>query len=85
MRIDATSLIAAQSAPRPTQAAPKPAHPGALGAPIHQKAAQPPADNPLFEPLIFREARTETAPAKPMAVSPQTPPRRPGALLDIRV
>ena len=81
MRIDATSLIAAQSAQRPTQAAPKPAHPGALGAPIHQGAA----DNPLFEPLIFREARTKTAPAKPMEASPQTPPRRPGALIDITV
>jgi hypothetical protein len=70
MRIDTTSLIAAQSAPRPTQAPPR--------------SAQP-ADNPLFEPLIFREARTETAPAKPLAASPQTPPRRPGALVDITV
>ena len=74
MRIDATSLIAAQSAPRPTQAAP-----------INQKAAQPPADNPLFEPLIFPQTRTETAPARSMAASPQTPPRRPGALVDITV
>ena len=81
MRIDATSLIAAQSAQRPTQAAPKPAHPGALGAPIHQGAA----DNPLFEPLIFPQTKAETAPAKSPAASPQTPPRRPGALIDITV
>jgi hypothetical protein len=70
MRIDASSLIAAQSAPRPTQATPRPPQP---------------ADNPLFEPLIFPQARAETAPAKPMAASPQTPLRRRGALLDITV
>ena len=69
MRIDATSLIAAQSAPRPTQA-PRPAQA---------------VDNPLFEPLIFREAKAEPVPAKSVAASPQTPPRRPGALIDITV
>jgi len=69
MRIDATSLIAAQSAPRPAQA-PRPSQP---------------ADNPLFEPLIFREAKAEAAPSKPQTVSPQTPSRRPGAVLDITI
>jgi hypothetical protein len=72
MRIDATSLIAAQSAPRPPPAPPAP-----------QVARA--ADNPLFEPLIFREAKAETAPSKPQTVSPQTPSRRPGALLDITI
>jgi hypothetical protein len=71
MRIDASSLIAAQSAQRPTQTAPKPPQP---------------ADNPLFEPLIFPQAQIEAAPAKPLSAGPQqTPPRRPGALLDITV
>ncbi len=70
MRIDASSLIAAQSAQRPTQTAPKPPQP---------------ADNPLFEPLIFPQPKTEAAPAKPLAAGPQTPPRRPGAMLDITV
>ena len=70
MRIDTTSLIAAQSVQRPTQAAPKPAQP---------------ADNPLFEPLIFREAKAEPVPAKAVVPSPQTPPRPPGALIDITV
>ena len=83
MRIDATSLIAAQSAPRPTQAAPRPA--AQPGAPINQRAGQPPSDNPLFEPLIFPQTRTETSPAKPISASPQTPLRRPGALIDITV
>jgi hypothetical protein len=72
MRIDAMSLIAAQSAPRPiqTQAPPRPAQP---------------ADNSLFEPLIFPQAKAEVAASKPQAVSPQTLPRRPGALIDITV
>ncbi len=70
MRIDASSLIAAQSAPRATPAAPKP--PQA-------------ADKPLFEALIFPQATVETAPAKPQIMAPQTPPKRPGALLDITV
>ena len=74
MRIDASSLIAAQSAQRPTQAAPSPPPQGARA-----------ADKPLFEPLIFREARTDTAPSRPHAQSLQTPPKRPGALLDITV
>ena len=70
MRIDSLSLIAAQSAPRATPAAPK---------------APPQADKPLFEALIFPQATVETAPARPQAVTPQTPPKRPGALLDITV
>jgi hypothetical protein len=70
MRIDAMSLIAAQSAPRPAQAPPKPAQP---------------ADNSLFEPLIFPQGKLEAAPARPEGTSPQTAPRRPGALLDITV
>jgi len=70
MRIDATSLIAAQSAQRPTQAAPK---------------APPSVDNPLFEPLIFPQAKAETAPSKPQAQGTQTPSPRAGALLDITV
>jgi hypothetical protein len=73
MRIDATSLIAAQSAPRPTQA-PRPAPQGPRA-----------ADNPLFEPLIFPQGKAEPAPAKAVVASPQTPPRRPGALIDITV
>jgi hypothetical protein len=67
MRIDASSLIAAQSAPRAAQAAPKP------------------ADKPLFEALIFPQAAVETAPAKRQVMAPQTPVKRPGALLDITV
>jgi hypothetical protein len=71
MRIDAMSLIAAQSAPRPAQpAAPRPAQP---------------ADNSLFEPLIFPQAKVEAAPARSQGTAPQTPPRRPGALIDITV
>ncbi len=73
MRIDTSSLIAAQSATRPAQA-PRPA-------PQDARAA----DNPLFEPLIFREVKPESAPAKPVAASPQTALRRPGGLLDITV
>jgi hypothetical protein len=73
MRIDTSSLIAAQSAPRPAQA-PR----------LSPQGAQP-ADNPLFEPLVFREVKAEPAPAKPLAAAPQTPPRRPGAVLDITV
>lgn len=74
MRIDALSLIAAQSAQRPTQAAPGPPPQGARA-----------ADKPLFEPLIFPQAKADSAPARPQAQSSQTPPRRPGALLDITV
>jgi hypothetical protein len=66
MRIDASSLIAAQSAP----AAPR---------------APQQADKPLFEALIFPQTTVETAPTKPQIVAPQTPPKRPGALLDITV
>ena len=73
MRIDTLSLIAAQSAPRPAQA-PRPA-------PQDARAA----GNGLFEPLIFREAQPEPPPAKPLAAGPQTPLRRPGALVDITV
>jgi hypothetical protein len=85
MRIDASSLIAAQSAQRATQPAPRAVQSGALGAPINQRAAQPPSDNPLFEALIFPQAKAEAAPSKPHAPGAQTPPRRPGALLDITV
>ena len=70
MRIDASSLIAAQSAQRPTQPAPRPVQS---------------ADNSLFEPLIFPEAKAEAAPSKPRTPGAQTPPRRPGALIDITV
>lgn len=70
MRIDASSLIAAQSAQRAAQPAPKPVQA---------------ADNPLFEPLIFPQTKAEAAPSKPHAQGAQTPPRRPGALLDITV
>ena len=70
MRIDASSLIAAQSAPRPAPAAPKPPQQ---------------ADKPLFEALIFPQAAVETALAKPQIAAPQTPPKRPGALVDITV
>lgn len=82
MRIDTSSLIAAQSAPRPTQAAPKPAQ---AGGPINPGAGMPPADKPLFEALIFREASVETAPSRPQGTRPQTPLKRPGALIDITV
>jgi len=70
MRIDASSLIAAQSAPRHAPAAPK---------------APQQADKPLFEALIFPQAAVETALAKPQIAAPQTPPKRPGALIDITV
>jgi hypothetical protein len=70
MRIDASSLIAAQSAPRAAQAPAK---------------APQQADKPLFEDLIFPQAAVATAPSKPQAIAPQTTAQRPGALLDIKV
>ena len=68
MRIDTTSLIAAQLAQRPSES-----------------AAQRSSDKPLFEPLIFPQAGTETAPSKPHGTATQTPVGRPGAQLDITV
>ena len=73
MRIDGTSLIAAQSsfpAQRTQQPAPVP--------------AQTPG-KPLFEPLNFPKAPEQPAPSKPANTAGQTAPRRPGAQLDITV
>ena len=71
MRIDAVSLIAAQSVQRPAPAAP----PGAPQA----------ADKPLFEPLNFPKAEAGPAPAKLPASTQQTAPRALGSQLDITV
>jgi len=73
MRIDTTSLIAAQSVQRPTQAAPQAPQ-------AHQVA-----DKPLFEALIFTQTRAETAPSRAQGPAPATPVRRPGSQLDITV
>jgi hypothetical protein len=70
MRIDTTSLIAAQSAPRPAQAAARPPQP---------------TDKPLFEPLDFPKAGPEPRPPKAPGTTPQMALRRPGTQLDITV
>jgi hypothetical protein len=73
MRIDGTSLIAAQSvsqAQRTQQALPP--------------AAQP-AGKPLFEPLNFPKTEPGPAPSKPANIGAQTDFRRPGTQLDITV
>ncbi len=73
MRIDGTSLIAAQSslqAQRTQQAAPP--------------AAQP-AGKTLFEPLNFPKMEELPGPPRPTAPAGQTAARRVGALLDITV
>jgi hypothetical protein len=69
MRIDASSLIAAQAAARP--AAPS-------RAPV-------PANNPLFEPLKFPEPGIrQSQPVAPQSVA-QGAGSRPGTLLDITI
>jgi hypothetical protein len=73
MRIDGTSLIAAQSsfqAQRTQQAAPP--------------AAQPLA-KPLFEALNFPKIEELPVPSKPAGPAAQTATRRVGAQLDITV
>jgi len=70
MRIDAASLIAAQSVQRPAPAAPR---------------APQAADKPLFEPLNFPKAEAGPAPAKLPASTHQTAPRALGSQLDITV
>jgi len=73
MRIDGTSLIAAQSAFQPQrtqQAVPQ--------------AAQP-ADKPLFEPLNFPKTEPLPSPSKPHPTGTQTASLRPGTQLDITV
>ena len=73
MRIDGTSLIAAQSA---------------LQAQRAQKAEPPPAlpsAKPLFEALNFPKIEDQSAPAKPANTVAQTPSRRLGAQVDITV
>jgi hypothetical protein len=70
MRIDAASLIAAQSVQPPTPAAPR---------------ALQVADKPLFEPLNFPKAEAEPAPAKPPASVRQAAPRAVGSQLDITI
>ena len=69
MRIDAASLIAAQSVQRAHSAAPR---------------TPPVADKPLFEPLNFPSAETASAPAKAPATAQSASPR-PGSHLDIKV
>jgi hypothetical protein len=70
MRIDAASLIAAQSVQRPA--------PAALRGPQA-------ADKPLFEPLNFPTAEAGPSPAKSPANTQQTAVRRLGSQLDITV
>ena len=73
MRIDGTSLIAAQSAfqaQRPQQATPVQAQP---------------AGKPLFEALNFPKLEEQPAPSKPANAGAQTPSRRLGSQLDITV
>jgi len=70
MRIDATSLIAAQSVQRAAPAAPR---------------APEAADKPLFEPLNFPQAEAGPSPVKSPASTQQTASRRPGSQLDITV
>ena len=73
MRIDGTSLIAAQSA---------------LQAQRAQKVAPAPAQTPakpLFEALNLPKLEEQSAPAKPPNTGVQTPSRRLGAQLDITV
>lgn len=69
MRIDALSLIAAQSAPRPQ-------------APVRPT---PPADKPLFEPLNFPKAEPEPAPSKVPDARRPAAAKRVGSTLDITV
>jgi hypothetical protein len=70
MRIDTTSLIAAQSVQRPAQPSPRPPQS---------------ADKPLFEPLNFPRAAPDTAPVRTPGTGLQTALRRPGGQLDITV
>jgi hypothetical protein len=73
MRIDGTSLIAAQSffqAQRTQQAA--------------QLPAQTPG-KPLFEPLNFSKVEEQPGPSKPADTAGHTASRRLGAQLDITV
>jgi hypothetical protein len=69
MRIDGSSLIAAQSAPLPSQPA--------------NRTPQV-ADKPLFEPINFPRAEAAQPPAK-ASVTTQSLPRRLGSQLDIKV
>jgi hypothetical protein len=69
MRIDASSLIAAQAAARP--AAPS--------------GAAVPADNPLFQPLNFPESGVrQSQPVAPQGGTERVG-SRPGTLLDITI
>lgn len=73
MRIDGTSLIAAQSvsqARRTHEALP---------------AAAQQAGKPLFEPLNFPKSGPEPAPSKPAEPGARTGAPRPGGQLDITV
>jgi hypothetical protein len=70
MRIDAASLIAAQSVQRPAQPSPQPPRP---------------ADKSLFEPLNFPRVEPDLAPVRTPGAGPQTALRRPGGQLDITV
>ena len=69
MRIDPTSLIAAQSVPRPETSA--------------QPSAR--ASKPLFEPLDFTKTGQQTALQKTPSIPPQERLQRPGSKLDITV
>jgi hypothetical protein len=73
MRIDGTSLIAAQSA-FPTQRASQAVPPTAQ-----------PADKPLFQTLDFPKAELEATPSKPATAKPQKGFLRLGAQLDITI
>jgi hypothetical protein len=70
MRIDAASLIAAQSVQRPQKAAPQPPQP---------------ADKLLFEPLNFPKTEAGPAAAKPPATAQSAAPNRLGSQLDITI
>jgi hypothetical protein len=69
MRIDASSLIAAQGAARPAAPSRTPV----------------PPDKPLFEPLNFREPAVRQSASAAAQDVPQGANSRPGTLLDITV
>jgi hypothetical protein len=69
MRIDASSLIAAQAAARPAAPSRTPV----------------PADKPLFEPLNFPDLGVRQSPSVATQDVPQGAGSRPGTLLDITI
>ena len=70
MRIDAASLLVAQSVQRAQSAAARPSQA---------------ADKPLFEPLNFPKIEAGQSPAKAPATTQSAAPRRLGSQVDITV